>query len=325
MQTTELFRGAIWGQFVGDAAALGAHWIYNLSELERTYPNGIEGFEPPAEGHYHFGKRPGDQTHYGEAALVLLESVAELGRFDAADYGERFIAYFGSPEYKGYLDKATRGTLENHAIFTEVTPDEAFDFQQGADDDQLAGPSRIAPVVVAHLEDEDLLQTVEKAVRVCQNNDRAVGYTQAQALILRELLQGRDPHSAIHRAEELLPQHVSGLLQAEILKKMRLAMDATLRSIKDATMEFGQSCPLSSSFPSSLQAFAKASDNFSGPILATIRAGGDNAGRAAMLGGWLGAHLGYDEIPQEWREKLSSARRIEENVEKLLASCQGGT
>src|SRR5215210_2832033 len=206
MNIEDRFRGAIWGQFVGDAAALGAHWIYNLSELQRTYPDGIHGFEAPAEGHYHYGKQPGDQTHYGDAALVMLESVAELGRFDPKDFGTRFVAHFGSEDYKGYRDKATRGTLENYSLFTEAHPDTEFDFQQGADDDQLAGPSRIAPVVVAHSHDEQLLGVVESATRVCQNNERAVGFIKAQALILAELLQGRDVHSAIHRAEETASQ-----------------------------------------------------------------------------------------------------------------------
>ncbi len=52
--------GAIWGQFAGDAAPLGIHWIYNLTELQRLYPSGVNGFEAPKEGHYHFGKKPGD-------------------------------------------------------------------------------------------------------------------------------------------------------------------------------------------------------------------------------------------------------------------------
>ena len=65
-------RGAIWGQLVGDAFCLGSHWIYNLTELENAFPGGVHGFETPREGHYHFGKQPGDQTLYGDGALVML-------------------------------------------------------------------------------------------------------------------------------------------------------------------------------------------------------------------------------------------------------------
>jgi len=60
----------------------------------------IKGFETPREGHYHFGKKPGEFTHYGDAAFVMLVSVAELGRFDAADFGKWFVRKFGSPDYK---------------------------------------------------------------------------------------------------------------------------------------------------------------------------------------------------------------------------------
>jgi ADP-ribosylglycohydrolase len=95
-------------------------------------------------------------------------------------------------------------------------------------------------------------------------------------------------------------------------------MDATLKKVTDATMEFGQSCPLASSFPSSIQAFAKNPDSFEETILATIRAGGDSAGRASMIGAWLGAHLGIEGVPQEWREKLSAHSRIHHGVETLI-------
>ena len=107
-------RGTVWGQFVGDAAALGTHWIYNLSDLQRLYPSGVNGFEEPKEGHYHFGKRPGDQTHYGDGALVLLESLAKEGGFDPKAFGRRFVESFQPGLYSGYIDKATRGTLENY-------------------------------------------------------------------------------------------------------------------------------------------------------------------------------------------------------------------
>src|SRR6201997_1937596 len=141
--TEDRLRGAVWGQFVGDAAALGTHWIYDLSELSARFPKGVFGFEAPA-GKYHESKKPGDQTHYGDGALVLLESIAEVGGFDARAYGKRFVDTFGSPTYRGYLDKATQGTLENYRRFCETNPPDRYDFQQGADDDQLANASRLA-------------------------------------------------------------------------------------------------------------------------------------------------------------------------------------
>lgn len=87
----ERLRGAVWGQFVGDAAALGTHWIYDLEELRSKFPKGVGGFETPMDGHYHFRKKTGDQTHYGDGALVLLESVAAQGRFDPISFGDAFI------------------------------------------------------------------------------------------------------------------------------------------------------------------------------------------------------------------------------------------
>ena len=65
-------EGAIWGQFVGDAAGLGTHWIYDLDDLAVQFPSGIQGFETPRKGHYHEGKQAGDQTHYGYLRNIII-------------------------------------------------------------------------------------------------------------------------------------------------------------------------------------------------------------------------------------------------------------
>ena len=101
-------RGAIWGQFVGDAAALGTHWIYDLQELKKRYPE-IRGFEVPHKTHYHTGKESGDFTHYGEAALEQLRSVADSQGFSAVDFGTRFIEKFAAPHYKRVLGSCYQG------------------------------------------------------------------------------------------------------------------------------------------------------------------------------------------------------------------------
>ena len=314
-------RGAIWGQLVGDAFCLGTHWIYDLDELRRVHPEGVRGFEAPAAGHYHAGKNPGDQTHYGEAALLMLESVAELGRVDARDFGARFVRYFGSPDHRGYLDHATKETLANAG----ARPGDAFDYQQGADDDQLATVSRLAPVVATAClrgDSEAMLSaTVERVTRVTQNNARAVAYAQADALILAALMAGHDLHTALQHAEQTVAASGSENA-AEVCGQFRAAADAALKDVLTATLGFGQSCPLPHSFPSSVHCLVKHSRSFNDAMIANAEAGGDSAGRAAMIGAWLGALHGFLAIPAPWRERLSAHDRIATLIEKLLTGAR---
>jgi ADP-ribosylglycohydrolase len=310
-------RGAVWGQFVGDAAALGAHWIYDLSELSARFPGGVFGFEAPAAGDYHESKKPGDQTHYGDGALVLLESIAEQGSFDPRAFGHRFVETFGSSHYRDYLDWATQGTLKNYKRFTESKSPGEYDFQQGADDAEAATASRLAGLAVRYWRDPDLAATIESLTRVCQNNRRAIGYMKYHGLLLVELFLGLDVRDAIENAmmkvAPLAPD-----LSTELRQQTQKALAQTGKEVTEATLEFGQACPLPQSFPSALHAFVKYSKDFETAILANLRAGGDNAGRGAMLGSWLGAHLGIDAIPQEWRTRLTAASRISAALDKIL-------
>ena len=91
-------KGMVLGQFIGDAVSLGVHWIYNTKDIESAYPEGLLGFEVPAEGHYHAGKQSGDPTHYGYAAWVLLESLTEETFFEAATFGKAFVEKNGSKQ-----------------------------------------------------------------------------------------------------------------------------------------------------------------------------------------------------------------------------------
>ena len=308
-------RGAIWGQLLGDAACLGAHWIYDLDDLHAKYPV-IHGFEAPLNGHYHSGRKSGDQTHYGDAALVMLESVSRLGHFNTADFGARFIEFFGAADYHGYRDHSTRETLANWRKFQDEHPEQPFDYQQGADDDQLAMASRLAPVVVAHLNDPDLLEIVTKATRVTQNNRLAVTVMHANALILRALLLGKELTAALEETGAQLPG-IDPKYGPELQTQITTAMNDR-RSVQEATLAYGQSCPLPNSFPAAIQAAVKHSDSFAEGVLETLKAGGDNAGRAALVGAWLGASLGFKGIPETWPSTLSVHSTVQFQVEDLL-------
>lgn len=306
-------EGAIWGQFVGDAAALGAHWIYDLDELASKFPSGIEGFETPKPGHYHEGKVSGDQTHYGDAALLLLESIAACGEFREADFGLRFEGYFTSPICKSYKDHATRETLE-HLVA------EPGNYQNGADDDQLATVSRLAPVVVFYHDcpTAERLDAIRRLTQVTQNNATAIACSSAHAVLLHRLFDGttfRDAFEATRKSADVSCDGSDFFEFAHMLREM---------DVITATGRFGQSCPLPQSFPSALHAAWIHHDDFATAVLNTIRAGGDSAGRASMVGAWLGASHGLHGIPDEWLLRLRQRERIQAAITQLFAKMKVG-
>ncbi|HZC59291.1 MAG TPA: ADP-ribosylglycohydrolase family protein, partial [Chthoniobacterales bacterium] len=236
--------------------------------------------------------------------------------FDVRAFGSSFVKSFRPGVYHGYLDHATIDTLENFKKFTESGSAGDFDFQQGADDDQLAAASRLAALIVRYRNDPSVLSLVEQATRVCQNNEYAVAYMKFNALLLLELLNKSDVQAAVAHAADKIATIDLG---QEISVQVHQAFELVSKDVTDATLAFGQSCPLPKSFPSSVHALLKHSEKFETAILAVLRAGGDNAGRAAMVGAWLGAHLGIDAIPELWRSRLTNADRISTAVEKILA------
>ena len=283
------------GPAVGDAAALGSHWIYDLDEQQRQFPGGPTGFEKPAPGHYHDGKRPGDQTHYGDGALLLLDSVAEHGRFDLPDFATRFLALFREGTYPGYLDHATRDTVANYDAHVAVGGGVPFDFQRGADDDQPATVTRSATLIVCYHRDPDVLEQVDILTRFAQDNPVARTFAAADAVLLLALLDGASIDEAVRRTTA----HFSD--SATVTTALDKARADATRDPVDATLDYGQSCPLPNTFPAAVQILLHHPGDYAAAIRAALRGGGDNAGRAALVGGWLGAHLGLEAIPEQWR------------------------
>ncbi len=300
---------AVWGQFLGDAAALGVHWIYDLKEMAARYRGGIRGFEKPVPGHYHAGKESGDQTHYGDAALLLLESLAACGGlFREADFAVRLAGFFGSPVCHSYLDKATRGMLARLA----ENPD---NFQNGPEDDQMSSVSRLSLVVVSYAQKpvEEMLEAIRALTRVTQNHPTALGCAVAHAILLRELLEGRPFAEAFERTRKSIHVSCDGSDYFEFAHMQR-HFDVVV-----ATEVLGQGCSLSQSMPAALHAACHHPDDFTTAILATLRAGGDSAGRACMIGAWMGALHGMEGIPQEWLLRLRGRERIQKALDQLYA------
>jgi ADP-ribosylglycohydrolase len=361
-------RNSILGAFVADAASLGLHWVYSQKRISDLAPDRPE-FRQPDEQDYeggvgyfaHASKKVGDLSQYGEQMLVMLQSLGEThGRYDRANYTERFRRHFGyGGEFVGYIDRPTRQTLdriyrdENTAIeavdaipyagpegdkramltkvlaavkqyegqglrdrvewYANTMPDpeqskiyglalvdalDSGDDFPGAIDEQLPAVSKLPPLVACHAGDPDLDDICESAIRVTNNTPRAVDFGRVCTQLLQASILGASMDealaSAVAAGSPVVQESLTTALESET-------------SVRETTRAFGLHCDLGAGVPS-LMANLKTAGSYTEAIRRNLYAGGDNCGRAIVLGAVCGAHFGVDGdngIPSEWLERVN--------------------
>lgn len=234
-------RGAVLGCLVADAAATPSHWVYDASKLAehlKTATKGPAFCTPPANQFY--TTAPGAQSCYGDQTVVLLESlVANGGRLVIEDYSARLEQKFGKasiyeidavdpapdkwPAFKENPKDAEGKVIEEQRVWSMPVPGpwrhgsikgflknyvagKRFP-ECGSDDEQIDGACKVAPLVALLAGSEELLPSVDKAVRVTQNTDTAVAYACGFARVLEKLVLGTassvDEAISLARAELL--------------------------------------------------------------------------------------------------------------------------
>jgi ADP-ribosylglycohydrolase len=129
------------------------------------------------------------------------------------------------------------------------------------------------------------------------------------------VLHGADLAEAIEKGCDEQPGPGGDLVR--IRRGDALAMQD--KTVVDATGLVGRSCYLPCTFPSILHACLRYSDDFATAVLETVRAGGDNASRAACVGSLLGAAIGSSRLPGRLVEQLNARAEINELVDRLLS------
>uniref|UniRef100_A0A3Q2Z3E7 Crystallin J1A-like n=1 Tax=Hippocampus comes TaxID=109280 RepID=A0A3Q2Z3E7_HIPCM len=201
--------GAIVGAAVADAAAQPMHWIYNLDRLREV----LADLEPTPEfradsANPFYRRKTGEQTCYGDQAYVLLESLSQCGGVHVDDLTQRTYKFFGTgtvydlplndPYRKKGGPKAVLpidGPWRHGSLKAFLRNVDAGKEETGCDEDcQMDGITKLAPVVAFYAGQGDMLEKVEKVIRVTQNNDICVAVTLAAARILEHfILNGPSP------------------------------------------------------------------------------------------------------------------------------------
>jgi len=295
----ERYEGLLYGSLVADSLALAPHWIYDQAEIAQRFGEIRELLAPPADG-YHGKKRRGDQTHYGDQALILLESLeATGGRFQLDDFARRWRRFW--QESEAYRDHATKDTL------ARIEKGGHLITQSGSESRELGGASRIAPLLLA-LRDEDpkvLIEAVRAQTALTHDNPEVIDAAEFIARTVLLLVPGGGMEKALRTAAALPFQ----TLQPQIY--MQKAEEVRDLPTGEAVDRLGLSCPLEKALPAVFLILLKHGDDLEAALVQNVMAGGDSAARGMMLGILLGAAHGVGAIPQRWIESLSARSQIE--------------
>ena len=281
--------------FAGDSLALGVHWIYDSQAILRTFGR-VESLLKPLPNSYHPTKEKGEFTHYGDQTFVLLESLAVMQRFDLSDFSSRWQKLFEN--YTGYRDEATQGTLAVHA--SGRWPEDG-----GSPSDELAGASRIAPLVYLYCNDLAALQKAARAqTRMTHNHPLALDSAAFFAAVAFSILGGVRPVEAMERTarEDFKDSPISGWVKA--------GMASAGRDSVSVIADFGQNCHIPAAFPGVVHLIARYQSDLREALIQSVMAGGDSAARAMMVGMILGAYPGSGDLPEEWVSEMKRAKMI---------------
>jgi len=181
-------KAMVLASFAADALALGVHWIYNTNVIDKKWGR-VEEYIKPERPTFHPSKGLGEFTHYGDQTLVLLESIAASSGFDINNFADKWHQFMKS--YEGYIDGATKATLENINAGKQPTG-------AGSDSDDFAGAARIAPLVYSYRDDiANLMDSAGAQAAVTHNHQEVIDTAAFFGSVAINVLNGNRPLNAI--------------------------------------------------------------------------------------------------------------------------------
>lgn len=295
-------KALVMASFAADSLALGAHWIYNTEKIRKEFGR-VDRLLKPLPNSFHPARDKGEFTHYGDQAFVLLESVALRGDFDIEDFSSRWRNLFR--DYKGYVDQATKATLQNFAQGKQP-------LEAGSSSSDLAGASRMAPLVCRYAQDLDVLvPSAGDQTRMTHNHPLVVEGAEFFATVCWKVLRGDTPVSTIQRLAD--EKYRNSPLSEWIKKGLASKGEESVVAIG----RFGQSCHADEALAGVVHLIARYENDIKEALIQSVMAGGDSAGRGMMVGMVLGAYLGSQSLPAEWISGLKREKEIRSLIDRI--------
>jgi len=337
-------KGALFGALVADALALGGHYEYDAKVIKQAYGGTISRYMAPGElmggsthgvgwgrRQFHPGQKAGDQSDYGEYAMVILEHLAKRknkkSAIDLKDLIPHWKKRLESPKWGAWKCTQTKQTLQQVA--------------QGVPFNQLGGGSNAMAVrhAAAHavFDKEDDVAQAARTVMFTHQQSEALGGGEFFARATHKIIyENMTPQKAFQAAAKTLGKWYVDKVNQGIKKfeeatdpKMPLSKEEFVDDLaatsmarlwdvgKSEPIKVGKASPTEGTLPTSVYLVLKYQNDAVGGMKANAMIGGDSASRAVAVGEVLGAYHGVEAIPEDLRTTLNHWKNAEELMNSL--------
>jgi ADP-ribosylglycohydrolase len=263
-----------------DSYSLGAHWVYDEAQLANLAVNWDTLNAPQAM--WHKGKKAGDFTHIGDQLHWLNQFVQNKQSFDSSAYLKYWQEKMST--YDGYVDGATRGTLENIQNAKEF----------GSDSDDFSVIARISPLLLVSKDEEEFVTNVQTFVKLTHNTQDVVDTATFFAQLLFKVNGGKNIEEAITSLKDDFGSFVSQGIEKGIAAKGK--------STFDAIRNFGPACGVEEGLPGIIYLLLTYPNDLKELLTQNAKAGGDTSSRSMVATMIIVANSSSDSIPKEWFE-----------------------
>jgi len=263
---------------VADSYSLGAHWVYDEKQLLDTSIDWNSLNAPLAI--WHKGKGAGEFTHYGDQTYWLYEFLKDKDEFNEEEY----LTFWANKmqTYEGYIDGATRNTLQN--ISEGIKP-------SGSESTDLSVVGRIVPLLLVSNSKVKFLENVEKFTKLTHNSAKSLSAAKFFAKLLWCALEHKDLEESIDLIKDEFDTNIQTIVNRAIDSKNKDTFE-TIRS-------FGPACDVEEGFGGIIHLLLKY-DNIKELLISNAKAGGDSSARGMIASAILMANNQMSQIPQNW-------------------------
>lgn len=294
-------RGALLGLVAGNQLGVPTERLGTPEAIREAFPQGVRNLAPPPQG----------SLYDDDAALTLLlaESLADRGDFDAGDVAQRWVKWM-------QLDGRGIGPITRRAlrlIEKGTEPFEAGRLARESAGRMSAGNGsvmRCIPVALRFHDNVDkLIRVSSQQAAITHSDERCTWGAAAVNLAARELLHG-NPYfvdEVAHRLADRAP---------------RALRDAIGRVPREQQSDLPITVPGETGYVVHCVEIAfwcaTHSQSMEEALVFLAEAGGDTDTNAAVAGALLGARDGEAGIPPRWLAQIAGAEGIRRLADRLI-------